>query len=401
MKKVYFIIIPILLIGYLIVLTLIPRTNSQNLKSGNEISGNQNQISIEPEMSSDHINQAQDCKSCHACENPTRKDPCLINCPRNNTISDNHSPEEGPEEVVINEMSENYSGVVFSHRIHSMMSDMSIGCEGCHHYNTSGPILNCRKCHENIRDFENVSVPDLKAAYHRQCMNCHKQWSHENGCNNQCHLLKGSETKLQLQNAAGKKHPNLPEPTKMVWETNYENGKIVTFFHNEHNHLFKISCRTCHSQDNCIKCHESKSAPIDYNKPVKIQKSLEEHHKPCFSCHQDNNCQKCHKEKEMAPFSHSRTTGWVLKSFHSNLACAKCHGNQIPFRRPDKNCVSCHKNFTKGNFDHKVTGIILSDVHKEAECNNCHLNGDFSKNPDCKMCHDDKSFPSQIPGTRK
>ena len=402
MKKAYLIIIPLILLVYLIVLTLIPRTNQQNLKAGSETTSEQIQSILSQEMPSEHTTkQGLNCKSCHLCDNPTKKDPCLVSCPRNNMISVYHSPEEGPETVVISEMSENYSQVVFSHRIHAQMSDMSTGCTGCHHYNTTGPIMNCRECHENMRTRDDVSVPDLKAAYHRQCMNCHKQWSHENGCTNQCHTPKNSNEQLKQLDIAGIKHPERSRPPKIIWETNYEQGKVVTFFHNEHNQLFKINCRTCHGQDNCIKCHEAKSTPVDYSKPVTIKKSPEEHHKLCFICHEGNSCNSCHNEKEMSPFNHGKTTGWTLKSYHAVLACSKCHGNEMPFRKLNNECTSCHKNFTKGSFDHRVTGIVLSDVHKEAECNNCHLNGDFSKNPDCKSCHDDKSFPAQIPGTRR
>ena len=56
---------------------------------------------------------------------------------------------------------------------------MGGGCENCHHYNTSGPILKCSSCHESSRKREDVSIPDLKGAYHRQCMDCHREWSHD------------------------------------------------------------------------------------------------------------------------------------------------------------------------------------------------------------------------------
>ena len=52
-----------------------------------------------------------------------------------------------------------------------------------------GPILKCSSCHESSRKREDVSIPDLKGAYHRQCMDCHREWSHETGCNS-CHTPK-------------------------------------------------------------------------------------------------------------------------------------------------------------------------------------------------------------------
>jgi hypothetical protein len=196
-----------------------------------------------------------------------------------------------------------------------------------------------------------------------------------------------------------KKHPKVTEPTKMIWETNSAAGKIVTFFHNEHNQLFKINCNTCHKQENCTKCHDVNN-PKDDKNPIGIKKSFEDHHKPCMNCHNENACEKCHKEKEMTPFNHSSSAGWTLKNYHSRLACEKCHGNSMPFKKLDNNCTSCHKNFAPGKFDHKLAGLTLSENHKEMECENCHLKNDFSKPPDCKTCHDDKSFPAQSPGKR-
>jgi hypothetical protein len=404
MKKTLFIMVPLLLMGYLIVITLIPRTKPQKFALENKIKYSVDLENKDISLASDHEKQSLNCKSCHSCEYPTKEDPCLIECPRESMVPAVHSSKEGPEIVVINEMSENYMGVVFSHKLHSEMSDISTGCTGCHHYNTTGPLLNCRQCHESVRTREDVSIPDLKAAYHRQCMTCHKQWSRENGCNTQCHLPKGPDSQIRLQQSikeiTGRSHPLRTKPSKMVWETNSNEGKIVTFFHDEHVGLFNLTCSDCHSRDNCTKCHESKTQK-DLSKIEKIKKTEEEHHKPCSSCHYIKACKKCHKEKEMKPFNHGRTSGWNLKGYHSKLACTKCHGNVIPYKKLDKNCTSCHKNFTKDSFNHKVTGLILSENHGELDCDNCHADENFAKTPICSECHDDKSYPADLPGKKK
>ena len=403
MKKIFLILIPLILIGFLTVLANLPQPVSQKTETKNENQNKKDQIRNIVDISPDHSKQGLKCKSCHSCEYPTKEDPCLLDCPRTKIDPVNRSPQEGPNVVIINEMSENYTGVVFSHKVHAQMSAMSIGCSGCHHYNTTGPILNCRKCHEDNRARENVSVPDLKAAYHRQCATSHKEWSHENGCNGKCHLKKGSENQNPLQKNVDaikdKSHPTLTEPTKLIFQTNSDAGKIVTFFHNEHNLLFKINCANCHNQDNCLKCHD-KNKQKGLSNSGKTIKSFEEQHKTCIKCHSGNSCQKCHKEKENTPFNHAKTSGWTLKGAHSQLACSKCHGNNMPYKKLDNNCTSCHKNFVQGKFDHKVIGWSLSDAHKELECDNCHSNKDFSKGPKCNMCHDDKSFPAQLPGKK-
>ena len=130
-----------------------------------------------------------DCRTCHICEKPTKKNPCLRECPRAELITIHHSPEEGPDRIVMDQfivVSDKYNPVLFSHRVHSEMSEMSGGCALCHHNNPPGHILSCRECHEINRLRDDVSMPDLMAAYHRQCMDCHIEWSHNVSCTD-CH----------------------------------------------------------------------------------------------------------------------------------------------------------------------------------------------------------------------
>lgn len=402
MKKIYFILLPFIFICCIIGSDSLLQTKKQNNLNNNVFLQNPNKRNDDLQNVYENLQQGLKCKSCHEGEFPSKNDPLLRACLRNSMLSNFHFSPDGPDVVVIDDMSENYTGVVFSHKIHAQMSEMSTGCSGCHHYNTTGRVLSCLECHENNRKREDVTVPDLKAAYHRQCLACHKQWNHDNGCNTQCHSRKVADNHNVTQQSSliKKSHPPLKEPSKMVWETNSDVGKIVTFFHNEHNQLFKIKCVTCHLQDNCIKCHEKK--PHDQNsESVKIKKSFEDHHKACITCHKGNNCQKCHKESVSTQFNHAQSSGWALKPYHSKLTCAQCHGSQTSFKKLDRNCTSCHKNFLTGNFDHKNAGLILSENHKEIECKSCHTNSDFAKTPTCATCHDDKSYPSQLPGSRR
>lgn len=399
MKKTLFIVAPLVIFCVFAISGLLSQNKHQGL---NEVTDILNRNVITSGKKEDPLVDKISCSTCHITEYPTRKDPGLRSCPRDKILSGFPSSKTGPDVVVIDAMSENYSGVRFSHGLHSQMSEMTLGCVDCHHYNISTEeILKCSDCHNKNRSREEVSVPDLKSAFHRQCMMCHKQWSHDNGCNTQCHVRKGQEKNLIQKDFTGRIHPKQSEPTKMIWETNYEKGKIVTFFHDEHIQLFKINCKSCHGNDRCVKCHDKPQQPTDYSKPIHRKKSFEEHHMPCLNCHKSENCQKCHREQEMTPFNHGKSTGWILKSYHIRLACEKCHGGQMPVKKIDRNCNNCHKNFLPGKFDHNKTGLVLSGTHKDMECISCHLNNDFVKNPDCKTCHDDKSFPSQLPGKRR
>ena len=244
------------------------------------------------------------CISCHTCGIPTKDDPCWVACPRENMITIYLKPEQTDELVIIDQASERYGPVYFSHKLHAQMSAMLGGCGNCHHYNTLEQILKCSSCHESSRKRENISIPDLTGAYHRQCMECHREWNHETGCNS-CHVpvkeVKGSHKEESKKQLAGKVHPPVTEPTKIVYETNYEKGKLVTFYHDDHIKNFKLNCIKCHAQESCTKCHDVNNSSGDKLILVKEKKSLEEHHKKCISCHEKDNCAKCHLDKQLEP----------------------------------------------------------------------------------------------------
>ncbi len=354
-------------------------------------------ITFSQTINKNHSLQNITCKTCHTCDVPTKQDPCLVACPRNEMVTVHQSPAEGPNVVTLDKLADKYQPVTFSHRVHAQMSEMSGGCANCHHYNTSGPILKCSDCHSVERKREDISKPDLEAAYHRQCINCHKEWSHSTDCNS-CHVKKGINiTQKQTKDI---NHPDVKEPEKLIYETNYDKGKIVTFFHDEHTKLFGAECISCHQNDNCTRCHDTKNVkPVSSNLPERITKTASEHHQPCFKCHENDDCSKCHMDKPAGKFDHKVSTGWALNRFHEKLECSKCHGANKKFVKLNNKCTSCHKEFTDGSFEHIKTGLKLDDIHSGLECGDCHFEENFANKPDCTNCHDDKSFPNDKPGT--
>jgi hypothetical protein len=356
-------------------------------------------VTIAQTKGDDHFLKNITCKTCHICDVPTTQNPCQRPCPREEMITVHQTAEEGPDVIKIDKLVSKYQPVTFSHKVHAQMSEMSGGCANCHHYNISGPILPCSDCHSVERKREDISKPDLQAAYHRQCINCHKEWSHSTNCTS-CHLEKGTTGKNMSSEVLTKEnHPEVKEPEKLIYETNYNKGKIVTFYHNDHIHLYGADCVTCHKNDNCTRCHDVNNVKtITFGIPEKITKSATEHHQPCFKCHAGDECSKCHQVKPTGPFNHKISTGWELNRFHEKLECAKCHGSAKKFIKPNKNCTSCHKDFTANAFKHEKTGLKLDEIHTELDCFDCHLEGDFSKKPSCENCHDDKNFPKDKPG---
>ncbi len=345
------------------------------------------------------------CKTCHNCEVPKKEAPCLKTCPRDNLITINRSPEKGPEVVVLNKLEDRYVPVIFSHKIHAQMSEMSGGCEVCHHYNTLGPILPCSYCHKTDRKTSAIDRPDLKGALHRQCMNCHRQWSHSIDCQS-CHVEKKPEMDIawqaQIGSLRGKSHPKVETPGKIVYKTNYDKGRLVTFYHNEHTEIFKLDCISCHKNENCIKCHDVRKTTVSeamaLDVPVTADEKLDLKHKVCNSCHQNDDCNICHSDKPKGPFNHAVNAGWNLNRFHIDLECSKCHGTSVEFKKLDNQCTSCHKNFSSGKFNHDITGVKLSEIHKKVRCKYCHIDRKFGETPSCINCHVDESFPKNVPG---
>ena len=346
-----------------------------------------------------------ECNTCHTCEVPTKNDPCLIECPRPKMQKEFPSSETGPDIFIMDELENRYLPVVFTHKLHAQMSDMTGGCLACHHYNTLGPILRCNQCHSEKRKRTDISKPDLMAAYHQQCLDCHRQWSHKNDCTS-CHAeKKGNESfdRSEISSELTQKtHPEVKKPVKIIYQTDCKEGKLVTFFHDQHINIFGLDCISCHKNENCISCHDpakvKNGKQHNFDKPIMVNISETERHQRCFGCHENDKCSLCHKNSEMKPFDHGLRTGWALNKNHLKLECTACHTKDKGFTKLENECVSCHRNWNSETFDHKVTGLMLDEIHIEFDCSDCHLERDFSRRPSCGNCHDDKNFPNNKPG---
>ncbi len=105
--------------------------------------------------------------------------------------------EMGLEEISINGLENLYGPSEFTHKGHL---EYAGSCTECHHHSPADEYLACGECHaarkiltpakgqNGVRD--NDKFPSLKAAYHQQCMNCHKEMeSGPMGCTD-CHAKK-------------------------------------------------------------------------------------------------------------------------------------------------------------------------------------------------------------------
>lgn len=343
--------------------------------------------------------RGNDCLVCHTCEIPTKLNPCLRSCPRGQMITVHHSADAGPDNIMMEKLTggpDLYEPALFSHRAHARMSEMSGNCVMCHHYNPPGGVLPCSDCHAAGSTAKNVdlSKPGLKGAYHRQCVNCHREWGSAADCES-CHL---SKTRTRAAAPGGSKVKgaiHAQRPKRMVFETQADEGKLVTFFHNEHTDLFGLACSDCHANERCMRCHRPEAAS------AQAVAHVTQGHDRCSPCHVvEENCSRCHGEQPRSGFSHARRSGFDLGRYHSSFTCKRCHGEKSNYEGLSSNCISCHARWESGSFDHRVTGLKLDETHSAIGCESCHIDKDFSRNPSCNGCHDDKSYPDATPGTR-
>jgi hypothetical protein len=350
------------------------------------------------------------CSFCHTCDKPTRTQPCLRRCPRTSAaaVAKAMGGMHGPDVVILNELENLYLPVPFDHKGHAQMAEMTEACGVCHHYTPEGTAHPaCKHCHDIAPKRENIRKPSLKAAYHRQCMSCHREWSHETGCA-VCHPPKvgtdgtlGSTPMPTKDDIVGQMHPPIPEPHTEIYQprSKPKPGEKVIFRHKEHTQRFGLKCAECHREESCSRCHEVGRTH------QQRERTPAEHHRPCSTCHDVSNknaCDRCHwKEGEAKPkpFDHA-DLGWELSAHHAQLGCRTCH-EAVPFQKLDRECNTCHGDWAPDSFDHRVTGQMLDANHEDVACEDCHAERKFDRPPKCDECHDVDdgiTFPARRPG---
>jgi len=342
-----------------------------------------------------HPKTTIDCLTCHSCNVPTKADPCLKNCPRSEAVTVHHRSEESPDTLLldaIKEPTDLYKPVVFSHRSHAQMTELSGDCSNCHHYNPPGAVLPCKECHESNSAMHRADLarPGLKGAYHRQCLGCHRLWSQSTECES-CHEHQAGKSATGAANRTAL--PSTTRPVRFVYETASPRGKYVTFSHNDYVQVFGLSCIDCHRNETCISCHSVNKDSTGSGHPVVDREQQ------CYSCHTaEGNCSTCHSNKPRDSFNHLRRSGFALARYHAHLSCSECHGTTSGFKGLDKSCTSCHQGWQAGAFNHATTGLALDEVHTEMACEDCHVNRNFLAKPTCSNCHEDKTYPKDRPG---
>lgn len=311
------------------------------------------------------------------------------------------SPDLGPEVVMLDQVRGCYGTVRFEHLLHAQMSNISGGCVNCHHdaddkvegaevATSSGPVIRpCRTCHEVTSVVVTGDKPGLRGAYHRQCLGCHSDWTHENACGF-CHAdsssVKASGNRpVYLSSML---QPRATAQGTYVYQTAFAPMPVVTFHHEEHTGRFGLECSNCHAGASCGKCHGSQ-----------IERPLVSRQQTCYQCHEDSRCVTCHNRGEKGPFDHSNRSKWRLRPGHASLACRECHGPaKMPGTVVSQACEKCHaKRYGDDCFNHSRTGVELDGDHAYFACTDCHSGGDDRMLAQCDNCHNEQP----VAGLRK
>ncbi|MHB1312741.1 MAG: cytochrome c3 family protein, partial [Gemmatimonadaceae bacterium] len=306
---------------------------------------------------------ALDCRACHTAVTPTKDSPALAACPRLK-IKGYHAVDDAPAIIRLGTDGATYGPVTFAHRAHAHMAETGKGCTGCHHYDQVRPIQKCKNCHAVSRVREDLNKPDLKAAMHRQCLECHREWNPTGSCST-CHardgaagakVAAGAKAVAGAKVAAPTRASAVAEPVRVVYETGAKEGKTVTFFHKDHTTRFALACAQCHQNESCRGCHDRKRLTADnavITRRTAAGLTDEQAHARCATCHVKDECSTCHKG--MSPrtigFDHLRRTGFALNRFHAPLECARCHKGPPPYKAMSADCESCHKGW-QARFGH-------------------------------------------------
>jgi len=286
--------------------------------------------------------------------------------------AEDQPPEIGPKVVILSELKSTYEAVPFEHESHAKMAQMWNGCVTCHHrspqpgagtatarsgvtpggaqtQDASAQMPACRSCHPVAAKDAGIRIPSLKGAYHRQCLNCHKEWMHENACVI-CHKPRQDRQVGKAgpspDDIVGRMHPPIPEPDATVYKARFtpaDEGNVM-FRHREHTAAFGIKCVNCHYRDNCSHCH-GPTGDTTAQKPLRPGMTWNESHGPCMGCHKEDRCRHCHYKDDQQPprpFDHWATRQG-LDEEHAKVACGQCHPNLRLTGEPACGDAECHK----------------------------------------------------------
>jgi hypothetical protein len=295
-------------------------------------------------------------------------------------------------------------------------------CADCHADIHRGQMgANCQSCHsvqgwqvsiQAIRNHDN-RFPLIGAHALVDCVGCHKDAAvgQFKGLSTACYSCHQKDFHTTVINHVASGFPTTCESchTMDSWfGAKFDHLKFTGF-----------ALTGAHATLPCTACHinnQFRNTPAD-----------------CFSCHSTDfagakspshaqfgfphDCGLCHTTVNWlnASFDHAVYANYPLTGAHANLTCAQCHVNN-QYTGTSTACYSCHKAdysattnpnhvaagfptdcsichstaaWTPSSFNHTTTGFALTGAHATVQCQQCHVNNNYSGNlpTDCYSCH--------------
>ncbi|MFN7996250.1 MAG: hypothetical protein U0Q18_21745 [Bryobacteraceae bacterium] len=392
------------------------------------------------------------CTSCHVNNNYSLTSAACWNCHQadyNNANNPPHKAAGFPQDCTLCHGSSalNWTSATFYHTTTGFAltgAHVSLQCAQCHVNNnyslTSGA---CWNCHQT--DYNNTTDPPHKASnFPQDCSQCHTttNWDgatfnhtstgfalvgvHATTACSACHvnnnysLTSGTcwnchQTDYNNANNPPHKAAGFPQDCTMCHGSSAVNWTSATFNHTTTGFALTgahttLQCAQCHVNNNysltsgaCWNCHQT-----DYNNTNNPPHKAAGFPQDCSQCHTTTNW-------DGATFNHT-TTGFALVGVHATTACNACHVNnnysltsgtcwnchQTDYNNttnpPHKaagfpqDCTMCHGtsavNWTSATFNHSTTGFTLTGAHVSLQCNQCHVNNNYSLTSGaCWNCH--------------
>lgn len=215
--------------------------------------------------------------------------------------SDVCSSQGAPETIALGSMAKVYEPVAFCHEMHSVLTE---DCGSCHHQSGAGETPPCSKCHPATLTSKKTGPPGLKDAYHRQCIDCHKEMEMgPTGCMD-CHTKRKAETQAvkQVSQETPVKHESKALAETFTLSSLENMYQPVEFSHAMHAEVAE-GCASCHHHSPagqtpaCGECHGEPFDPQNLHMP-----GLKgAYHLQCMNCHRETGapvgCTECHAKK--------------------------------------------------------------------------------------------------------
>ena len=389
------------------------------------------------------------CAQCHVNNNYNLTSGACINChltDYNGATNPPHQASGFPQDCTLCHTTTNWTSATFNHSTTGFTltgAHTSLQCAQCHVNNnyslTSAACINC-----HLTDYNGTNNPPHKSAnFPQDCSGCHTTTDWSGATFNHAttgFALVGAHTALQcaqchvnnnytFTNAAcinchltdynntnnpPHKSANFPQDCTQC-HTNMNDWSGATFNHASTGFALvgvhaTQQCTACHVNNNytltsgaCWNCHQT-----DYNGAT---------NPPHAAAGFPQDCTLCHGTAILnwtsATFNHA-TTGFALTGAHTNLQCAQCHVNsnysltsgacwnchQADYNGTTnpphaasgfpQDCSGCHTttDWSGATFNHATTGFTLTGAHTSLQCNQCHVNNNFTLNSAaCWNCH--------------